>query len=175
MKSFSHVFKSNIGKLFKDFLLIFIFVIANVLFCCGIVPFILIMLIAGKIAMLTSADLVEADVRTFFLTIIFSFVFILIKVNFLQSFYVAVAQTNLSSGLYKFLNKFLVNIKFRVCIMILVLLADVIMLFIQYFYAKMDDFGWIVMFLIDCGGVTISYLSFAVFGCRKTKYPQNID
>ena len=156
---------SNIGKVFKDFILLLLFIVANIIFCCGIVPFILIMFLATKISTLISSVLMKVDINNLCLGIIFLLCYIFVKINFIRIFYAVIGRTK--SVLYKFLNKFLVNIKFRVFIIIMAFLADIIMLFVQHYCVKMEDLGLITLCLINCGGVAISYLGFARFCLNK--------
>jgi len=168
MNLFKQVFLNTIGTSYKDFLLALIFIIANILFCCSIITDFIILILAGEISSLTSADFLDAGVNILSITLLLWVGYVCLKIFLFETIYTLTKDINNSSGLFKFLSKFINDTKFRNKTLLITLCLDIVMLVIPYIYLnRYSIWFFIFMSFINCGGVTISYIAFALLGHKK--------
>lgn len=160
MNKLKIILNYNAGKPLLNILLTFLFIALNIILSCSNFVINFLLLVANSNAMKIYDDFIDIAFCTIGIIIFYVLMYLIIKINIFVVIYELSRLIDKSSRIYNFLCEFLNNFRFRCQVILLAIGVDIITLFIQH-----KCYGGHVssILLKQCGGVTISYLAFALY------------
>ena len=154
----------------KEIVKLTLFILINLFFSCWLLQFTVLLAICFLIAFILPKGHNDEDIIYVFIImpILLFPLFWKLKTNFLSSFY----NSNNDGRIYKFLNKFLCEYKYRKKVFLVTLIIDIINVFVSYFIPFCDYHGirgyfifFIILTILLGGNLTSTYGLF----CLKSR------